>query len=68
MNRMVKMLYPFGFAPPSGTEPLGRVTNRNIKLYGYFSFGSGARETAPSLRGLRASRGEASGPPANAEI
>ena len=37
------------------------------KPYGYFSFGSGARETAPSLRGLRASRGEASGPPADAE-
>ncbi len=41
--------------------------NLQIKSTVNFSFGSDARETAPSLRGLRASRGEASGPPANAE-
>ncbi len=39
-----------------------------LNRYGYFSFGSGARERPHrAARELRASRGEASGPPADAE-
>ena len=55
--------------PPHAVRRRAETKERKTELkpYSYFSFGSDVRETAPSVRGLRASRGEASGPPANAE-